>query len=127
MQPCCTPSNHTGTSSSTAVHSELSVIFKWNPNYKPGKKRKGGGFGKGSKRKKLPQWTHTWICLGNGGEQYSPDAETKAALQLAGLGEKRFPLLLDFEADEIHDELIAQFPKLEKCGGYQLLRLAPEE
>lgn len=60
---------------------------------------------------------HTWICLGNKGEQYNPDAETKAALQLAGLGEKRFPLLLDFEADEIHDELIAQFPKLEKGGG----------
>lgn len=100
------------------MHAELSSLFKWNPT-----KRKGVIGGRGSKKNKLPQWTHTWVCLANRGEQYNPSADTRAAMQLAGLGEKRFSLL-DFDPQEIHEELIAQFPKLENTGGYELLRTA---
>ena len=102
------------------MRTELSGLFNWNPNNKPSRKRKSSFIGRGIKKKKLPQWTHSWVCLANKDEQ-NPDPDVRAALQFTGLGEKRFPLLLDFDAQEIHDELIAQFPKLEKAGGYRLL------
>ena len=108
-----------------SARAELSGLFNWNPNYRPSKKRKASYVGKGSKRKKLPSWTHTWVCLAQKGDQHNPDPEERSVLQLAGLGEKRFPILLHSDAQDIHAELLEQFPKLEKAGGYELLRLGP--
>ena len=82
-----------GTSGNSA-RAELSGLFNWNRNYRPSKKRKASYVGKGSKRKKLPSWTHTWVCLAQKGDQHNPDPEERSSLQLAGLGEKRFPILM---------------------------------
>lgn len=109
--------------SGTSTGMELSSLFRWNPTYRPLKKRKGSFFGKGSKKKKLPTWTHTLVCLSRSGDQQNPDPEERCALQLAGLGEKRFPMFLHSDAQDIHTELLEQFPKLEDAGGYEFLRL----
>ena len=96
-----------------AARSELSNIFHWNPNYQPtANKRRGYIIGKRSKKKRLQTWTHTWVCLARRGDQQTPDAQERSTLKLADLGEKRFPISLFADAQEIHTELLEQFPKL---------------
>ena len=86
-----------------------------------GRKRKGAT--KTTLRKKLPSWTHTFICLASCTQEHVPDSEERASLQIAGLGEKRITLYLSSEAHDIYQELIYQFPKLSQGGGFELLRV----
>ena len=108
-------------SSSTATD-EFRSLF----NYNTGSllcKRKNKGKIPGSKKKKLKTWTHTFVCLSDPAQTEPPSTKLRTELQLAGLGERRFSLFLYGGADEIHDELLQQYPKLAKAGGYELLRL----
>ena len=54
---------------------------------------------------------------------YNLDLQERCALQLAGLGEKRFLILFSSDSQNIHAELLERFPKLEDAGGYDFLRL----
>ena len=49
-----------------------------------------------------------------------PDSQERLHLMLAGLGEKKIQL---DEWDEIHVELLFQYPKLKDGGGFELLRV----
>ena len=44
-----------------------------------------------------------------------------AILQIAGLGEKAIQLAIDSNANDVYYEILANFPKLQDCGGYELL------
>lgn len=46
-----------------------------------------------SKKKKVPTWSHTYVCLGQPDDDTVPDSHDRATLKLVGLGEKRFPTL----------------------------------
>ena len=88
-----------------------------------GTKRRECDKGKGSKRKKIPTWTHTFICLARCDQAHVPDADERMALQLADLGEKRITFLCDAESWEIYNELLFEFPKLKVGGGFEMLRV----
>ena len=83
-----------------------------------GKKRRVAG-----KVKKLPTWTHTFVCLSNPEQNYVPDSDERGQLQLAGLGEKKISLLADSGSYDIYSELQFQFPKLKDGGGFEMLRV----
>ena len=51
-----------------------------------------------------------------------PDINERASLQLAWLGEKRFPAFKFAGSTELHDELVSQYPSLSHAGGYKFLR-----
>ena len=87
-----------------------------------GKKRKLTGRKAGLK-KKIPTWSHTFVCLANSSQDTLPDGEERASLQIAGLGEKKISFCAFGDAQDIYDELLFQFPKLSKAGGLELLRV----
>ena len=98
------------------VSNELSSLFGW------GRKRAVSVKAGGSKKKKLQTWTHTFYCLGDPDTVDVPDINKRAALQLSGLGEKRFAVFKFAVATELHDVLVLQFPPLAHAGGYEFLR-----
>ena len=63
------------------------------------------------------------MCLSSSQQDTLPDGEERASLQIAGLGEKRVTLSAFADVQNIYDELLYQFPKLSKGGGFELLRL----
>lgn len=110
----------------TPVERELKSLFSWKYNdLTTTRKRKGSGKGsyQSSKKKKLQTWTHTFVCLSNCNQRYLPDSQERAELKLTGLGEKQVSVFAFAEAQELHDALIFEFPKLAKEGGYELLRV----
>ncbi len=98
--------------------------FFWNPKSVVGMKRDRG---KGSvfkcKKKKIPSWTHTFICLAHCDQQSVPDSEERIQLQLQDLGEKKITIAIDAESWEIYDEIQSHFPKLKTAGGFEMLRV----
>lgn len=106
--------------------SELRSLFNWTAP--AGGKRKAshrsasGPFRKKSKAKKVPTWTHTWVCLSGVTHDTVPDANDRITLKIAGLGEKRFALEANATAQEVYDDLVFQYPKLRDAGGFELLR-----
>ena len=87
-----------------------------------GKKRKVTGRKAGLK-KKIPTWSHTFICLAYSSQDTLPDGEERASLQKAGLGEKNISFCAFGDAQDIYDELLFQFPKLCEAGGLELRRI----
>lgn len=90
------------------------------------RKRSGRGMGYskgGNKRKRLPTWSHTFVCLSNKDKQTVPDSSERAALLLAGLGEKKVTFDEFCNHQEIKSELEFGFPKLLDSGGFELLRI----
>ena len=117
------PSSSLSLSSSTSHRqANLSSLFNWNSSSSVGKKRKYPSSSRGSK-KKLPTWTHTFVCLASVNQETLPDGQERADLQIAGLGEKRIMLSAYADAQEIYDELAFQFSKLSESGGFELLRV----
>ena len=127
------PGNQSGTSStrpdsiSNAAQLEFNRLFLWNPKSSVGSKRKKGiaityQKGGGSKKKRLPTWTHTFVCLANTDDDTAPGSKYRASLQLAGLGGKRLSVDLYADTRELHDDILFNFPKLIDAGGYELLR-----
>ena len=98
-------------------------MFKWNPSGLVGRKRKAVGGRKAGYKKKLPTWSHTYVCLAATNQDSLPDGEERASLQIAGLGEKKISLSADADASEIYQDLSYHFPKLCDSGGFELLRI----
>ena len=95
---------------------ELRSLLNWTCK----SKRHASGSGL-SKKPKVRTWTHTWICLGRTSDDTVPDASERAALKLAGLGERRFAVDVGLTSQELMYHLEAQFPKLIDCGGFELM------
>ena len=92
--PC--PAHRTTGATGTSAYSQPSTIypskFEFVVPLEPGKcywkKNKLGGGRKPATKKKLPTWSHTFVCLSNSSQDTLPGGEERAALQIAGLGEK---------------------------------------
>ena len=54
-----------------------------------------------TKKKKVPTWTHTFVCLSHTDDDVVPDSQERATLKLAGLGEKRISMLAFATAQEV--------------------------
>ena len=107
---------------SAQSQASLSSLFTWNPTSLIGKKRKAIGKAHKSQKKRLPTWSHTFVCLASISQDSLPDGEERAALQIAGLGEKRISLSAFADAQDIYQDLLFHFPKLCNAGGFELLR-----
>ena len=101
----------------TQRQSRLSSVFNWNPTSLIGKKRKAVCARKSGLKKKIPTWSHMFVCLAN------INQDTLPTLQIAGLGEKKMSLNAYVDAQDIYHDLLFQFPKLSDSGGFELLRI----
>ena len=78
-----------------------------------------------SKISKSP-WSHKFVCLGSMKANKTPTSTEKALLSSVGLGEK----VIKFRShqtmlDEFQDVLKSEYPQLENCGGFDLLKCKP--
>ena len=72
-----------------------------------GSRKRPGSFKKGgNKRKRIPSWTHTFVCLANVHQKSVPDSQEGAELLLAGLGENKLTLDEHCQWLEIYSELM---------------------
>ena len=55
--------------------------------------------------------------------RHVPDVKERSRLKMAGLGEKRFPVEVHSDAQELYHIFVDHFPKLSDGGGYELLRM----
>ena len=75
-------------------------------------------------RPRAPQvWSHRFFCLSDKDCQTAPQTKRqKEALEACGLGEKVIAIEMHSSAEEFHRMIMSTYPKLENCGGYELLR-----
>ena len=99
---------------------ELRHLFHQGLGKRKGKS--GHGTPGACKLPKLKLWSHTFVCLADPEREEIPNGKERAQLQLAGLGEKVLSLTWYGDADDLHHELIMEYPKLAFGGGYELLR-----
>lgn len=87
----------------------------------------GGTPSKVSKATKSTPWSHKFVCLASKAACRVPTSAEKCLLSSFGLGEKviEFPSLQTTMLDEFQDILKRQYPQLELCGGFDLLRCKP--
>lgn len=74
------------------------------------------------KAKKVEKWRHDFVCLANRGQDRVPLPMEKIELVHANLGPLNLELSLNGDAQIFHDEILKSYPKLQDCGGYELLR-----
>jgi len=76
---------------------------------------------------KPKQWSAKFVCLSHKETITVPCSKYDRAMLIeAGLGEKKVVVPnIDATPKQFQDVLIAEFPKLEGCGGYELLRCIP--
>ena len=124
-QPACTTPIGSAENLNSTTSSSLRSLFHWNPTSNTGKRKHKASQNSGSrtKKKKIQTWTHTFVCLSNTSQEYLPDGDERASLQIAGLGEKKITLYSSSAAHEINEELLYSFPKLSHAGGFELLRV----
>ena len=77
--------------------------------------------GKSSGTRPRPSpWTHEFVCLADSETEVLPTDYSLLAAN--GLGKAKLQLFEDSDAADIHVAIIMAFPKIEKAGGYELLR-----
>ena len=65
-------------------------------------------------------WTHTFVCLP---EKDALNVPSDYSVMTAnGLGKAKLHLTESSNAIDIHNAIVAQFPLIRECGGYELLR-----
>ena len=81
-------------------------------------------YSKIKQKQKVTSWSAKMVCLSGSNEEYTPStAAIKEMLLEAGLGEKKV-LVPDITCakEEFLQIITSNFPKLKKCGGFELLR-----
>ena len=105
----------TATESSTS--SVRNSLFR--PSYLRGRdRRRHRPYDTAAKR-----WHHSFVCLAKVGQYLPPDTADRVRLVQAGLGEKRITCGVDSGPEDLHQELLAGFPRLKNGGGYEYLKL----
>ena len=84
----------------------------------------GGTPSKASKTAKISPWSHKFVCLASKTACRAPTSAEKSFLTSFGLGEKviKFTSFQTTMLDEFQDILKREYPQLESCGGFDLLR-----
>ena len=107
----------------SAVLEEHSKIFKFNPSKQYTAKCHNKGKGPAT-RSGTSYWKKNTFCLSDHKQQFKPTPEEKIALAKIGLEVKCLLFNLEGNTHHVHDVIMKEWPILEKCGGYTLLRLA---
>ena len=82
--------------------------FLWDIRGNQGKRKSAAYKKGGNKKKKLPTWSHTFVCLE---QDVIPDSQERASL-LAGLGEKKVTFDEFCNHQEINSELVFQYHRV---------------
>ena len=82
--------------------------------------------GHGNIRQRVEQkWCQKFYCLATCRAENVPMSKAqKQALEASSLGEKKVEVPLNSTPDGLHRMILATFPALQLCGGYQLCRAA---
>ena len=76
--------------------------------------------------KRAKPWSATFVCIADRNQSYVPSSvELKEALVQAGLGVKSVEIDEEASEEEFRRELLRVFLKLEKAGGFELMRCLP--
>ena len=69
-------------------------------------------------------WQDKFVCLAYQDQEKIPETDfEKEELYQAGLGEKTIEFeSMNMSSKEFKDHLVKSFPKLDHCGGFQLLK-----
>ena len=125
------PPTHSSNQKSTfrpSVYDEHRRLFGYQPSktYSVASRRtKGGGGGKGKgKKKATATWTKEVVCLKECAQETAPNAEEKMELAKLNLGTKKLVFNAEGNANHIHEIITDEFPILEECGGYTLMRVS---
>ena len=86
--------------------------------------RSGRGIGRRSQGKSPVKetWTHDFFCLSKTNTSYPPGQKEKIGLTDAGLGRKKVTFSHDGDAAHVAKQLEKIYPKLQGCGGFEILR-----
>ncbi len=68
-------------------------------------------------------FTKDCVCLKFQDQTWIPQVQERIELAKLGLGLKKLTFNADGDAQHIHDIITSNFPVLDSCGGYTLLRL----
>ena len=124
-QPGPSASQASAARSSLSLRPEINNLFNWTKGKGKSKTRMEQDSRSSSKSKKykIAEWNYTFVCLSKIDANEVPDCIDKAALKLAGLGEKKLSLSMD-EADPcvFHQQLLEEYPKLSEAGGYEIMK-----
>ncbi len=92
------------------IRAEQSALFNW------------------SKRRVSASWTHKYVCLSSTDVNRVPTSQLeKLVLEEAGLGEKTVTIPdVSCTPEEFRCILLEAFPKLDRGGGFELLRCKPQ-
>ena len=126
------PSPSTSTSASStktvSIHEEHRRLFGFNSRgrrYSPFSQAGSGGFRNRASTNRLfkkPTWTRNFVCLASSEAVCPPNSTQYQDLRKAGLGEQKITLNTTDGPLELDLKLKEKFPKLEKSGGYSLMR-----
>ena len=111
------PTAHAGTSRSLSLYQIHQNLFGY--KRRSTSTSRGGERGAKKSKKDVP-WTHTFVCLPERDMDSVPGDYT--LMTANGLGKAKLHLSETSTAMEIHLAILAQFPKIADCGGYELLR-----
>ena len=73
------------------------------------------------KRRKQRHWTASFFCFSDNNQKKVPNTEEKECLFKAGLGLKKIKFISTDNEDEVHTQILEQFPKLKEGGGFELM------
>ena len=105
-------------------------LFRFQPSKQYTKSYKGKGRGKGSTARPLRDkqsysiWKKKSFCLADCRQTLKPTPQEKISLAKMGLETKCLDFRLEGSAHHVHSVILNEWPVLENCGGYTLLRLA---
>jgi hypothetical protein len=75
-------------------------------------------------KKKAATWTKDVICLKYSDQDVSPTTEEKMELAALNLGPRKLVFGAESDASEVHGTILTEFPILNDCGGYTLMRVS---
>lgn len=110
-------------SAKPSVYSEHQRVFGYQPSKMYSSKRTFKGKGK-AKKKGVGTWTKEVICLKDCEQEISPNTEEKIELAQLNLGLRKLVFNAEGDANHIHDIICKEFPILEDCDGYTLMRVS---
>lgn len=102
-------------------------LFSFNPSLQYNRKGKGpaAGYRKPpSKKARIIYWKKNSLCLANSRQTIKPTPHEKITLAKMGLTARVLVFEAEGSAHHVHSVILKEYPMLEICGGYTLLRLA---
>ena len=113
------------TSSDRSVFEEHKRLFGFKgPGLSSVSRKRYKAHPRAAKKSKVATYTKETICVKFADQTWMPSTEDRMELAKVGLGLKKLLFDADGNAQHIHDVITSNYPVLNTCGGYTLMRLA---